>query len=215
MERKERKRGDAREELFSQRERSGSDGCICTKMNLPSPEAPRRSPKRGNTRRSIAEDRTAAFESPPSRKPSECAGMSAVCLSAGRSKSAPSAEDLTFRRAKRSRRRAKAKRKQTRDDRAIRSIRGIIRHFAFILFRETMHAAKILEGILVQKAATFREFSQKYPFLLYLYTYVCTWKKNVWAAKIDVYIKYIHIFLNILYSKLNKMYWEKCTWNNV
>lgn len=64
---------------------------VFTKRNVPSPEAPRRSPWRGNTRRSIAEDRTAACESPPSRRVSECAGMSVVCLSVGRSKSAWSA----------------------------------------------------------------------------------------------------------------------------
>lgn len=64
---------------------------VCTKRNVPSPEAPRRSLERGNTRRSIVEDRSAACESPPSRIVSECAGTSVVRLSVERSKSAWSA----------------------------------------------------------------------------------------------------------------------------
>lgn len=118
----------------SQPKRSGSD-VFAQKWTVPSPEAPRRSPKRENTRRSIAEDRTAAFESPPSRRAWECAGMSAVYLFVGRSKSARSA-DLTFR-ARSGRTRAKAKtsgsdkRRTNRGSVSSDSIRGGIRHFHF------------------------------------------------------------------------------------
>lgn len=73
---------------------------VCTKRNVPSPEAPRRSPERGNTRRSIAEDRAAACELPPSRRASEYAGTSVVCLSARRSKSAWSANLTLWTRAR-------------------------------------------------------------------------------------------------------------------
>jgi len=69
---------------------------VCTKRNVPSPEAPRHSPERGNTRRSIVEDRAAACELPPSRRVSEYVETSVVRLSVGRSKSAWSA-NLTLR----------------------------------------------------------------------------------------------------------------------
>lgn len=64
------------------------------KENVLSPEATRRSPTHGNTRRSIAEGHEAACESLTSRKPSGCAETSAVYLFVRRSKSVWSA-DLT------------------------------------------------------------------------------------------------------------------------
>lgn len=82
------RKGNPKAELTSKRR-------ICRKRNVLSLEAPRRLPGRGNTRRSIAKDRTAACELPPSRRVSGYMETSAVCLFAERNKYAHPA-DLTF-----------------------------------------------------------------------------------------------------------------------
>lgn len=65
--------------------------CLLGKTDILLPEVLRRSLERENTWRSIAEDRTAVYGLPPSRKALKSAGMPAVCLSARRSKCARSA----------------------------------------------------------------------------------------------------------------------------